>query len=178
LGSVVGLTDSSGKLVNTYQYDPYGNLTSSTGTVANPWRYAGGYYDSGTGLYKFGIRYYDPTTGRWTQRDPVGGSLQELVKANPYVYAGNNPVNMVDPSGACDAWAIALVIVGIIGIFAAGFALLATPVPAAAIILPVLLGSAPEAAAGVFTFLGAAAGFVASAAGALIGAAQCAWGSN
>jgi RHS repeat-associated protein len=62
-------------------------------------RFTSRYYDSGTGLYKFGIRYYDPSTGRWTQRDPVGGSLQELVKANPYVYAGNDPVNMVDPTG-------------------------------------------------------------------------------
>jgi RHS repeat-associated protein len=52
-----------------------------------------------TGLYKFGIRYYDATTGRWTQRDPVGGSLLEMVKVNPYVYAGDNPVNLVDPSG-------------------------------------------------------------------------------
>ena len=38
-------------------------------------------------------------TGRWTQRDPVGGSLQETVKANPYVYAGDDPANEVDPSG-------------------------------------------------------------------------------
>jgi RHS repeat-associated protein len=104
LGSIVGLTDSSGSLVNTYQYDPYGNLTSSTGKVANPWRYAGGYYDANTGLYKFGIRYYDPSTGRWTQRDPVGGSLQELTKANPYVYAGNDPVNMVDTGGNMPCW--------------------------------------------------------------------------
>jgi RHS repeat-associated protein len=100
LGSVVGLTDSSGNLVNTYQYDPYGNLTSSTGTVANPWRYAGGYYDANTGLYKFGIRYYNP----------VGGSLQELTKANPYVYVGNNPVNMVDPTGR-DCVEAALIVV-------------------------------------------------------------------
>jgi YD repeat-containing protein len=56
LGSIVGLTDSNGTLVSTYQYDPYGNLTSSTGSVANPWRFAGGYLDSSTGLYKFGTR--------------------------------------------------------------------------------------------------------------------------
>jgi RHS repeat-associated protein len=48
-------------------------------------RYAGGYYDVSTGLYKFGIRYYDAATERWTQRDPVGGSLLETVKVNPYV---------------------------------------------------------------------------------------------
>ena len=65
----------------------------------NAWRYASGYYDVSTGLYKFGIRYYDAATGRWTQRDPVGGSLLETVKANPYVYANDDPVNMTDPNG-------------------------------------------------------------------------------
>ncbi len=110
----MGLTDSSGNLVNTYQYDLYGNLTSSTGSVSNPWRYADGYYDSGTGLYKFGIRYYDASIGRWTQRDPVGGSLLETTKANPYGYAGDDPVNMVDPSGKISLNA-ALCALGIIG---------------------------------------------------------------
>jgi RHS repeat-associated protein len=63
-----------------------------------PLRFTSGYDDVSTGLYKFGIRYYDAATGRWTQRDPVGGSLLETVKTNPYVYA-DDPVNQVDPSG-------------------------------------------------------------------------------
>src|ERR1019366_626957 len=104
LGSVVGLTDSTGALVGneTYQYDPYGQLIHQPRTAAlrtNAWRYASGYYDVSTGLYKFGIRYYDATTGRWTQRDPVGGSLLETTKVNPYVYAGDDPVNETDLSG-------------------------------------------------------------------------------
>jgi RHS repeat-associated protein len=81
----------------------------------NAWRYASGYYDVSTGLYKFGIRYYDPAIGRWTQRDPVGGSLAETVKANPYVYVDDDPVNMVNPSGknavAC-ALTIAVLLLG------------------------------------------------------------------
>jgi hypothetical protein len=39
-------------------YDPYGNVTSSSGTVSNPLGYAGGYIDATTGLIKFGARYY------------------------------------------------------------------------------------------------------------------------
>ena len=66
-----------------------------------PWTYAGGYYDSQTGLYKFGIRYYDSRTARWTQRTPIAGGPQETTKANPYEYAGDNPVNEVDPNGRC-----------------------------------------------------------------------------
>ena len=93
LGSLVSLIDSTGALVSneTYQYDPYSVLLSQPVSAAlqtNAWRYASGYCDVSTGLYKFGIRYYDAATGRWTQRDPVGGSLLETVKANPYVYAG------------------------------------------------------------------------------------------
>jgi len=50
-------------------------------------------------LYKFGERYYDPQVGRWTQKDPVGGSLGSVNSTNPYVYADNVPNMLVDPSG-------------------------------------------------------------------------------
>ena len=106
LGSIVGMTDSAGKEVNGYDYDPSGNLLNSKeqSGINNPWKYAGGYLDGSTGLYKYGIRYYDPQVGRWTQRTPVGGSLAETLKANPYVYADDTPVNEIDPSGKlpCD----------------------------------------------------------------------------
>jgi len=65
----------------------------------NPFTFAGGSLDSATTLYTFGTRYYDPSLGRWTQQDPVGGSLGDLNSANRYTYAGDDPVNMVDPSG-------------------------------------------------------------------------------
>jgi len=50
-------------------------------------------------LYKFGERYYDPALGRWTQKDPVGGSIGNINSTNPYVYADNLPNMLVDPSG-------------------------------------------------------------------------------
>jgi len=56
LGSVVGLTNSSGALVNTYQYDPFGNILSQTEQVAQQFKFAGVYYDSEYGLYKMGAR--------------------------------------------------------------------------------------------------------------------------
>ena len=101
-GSIVGVTDSTGTDVDRYDYDPFGTAMGPWQVqVSQPWTYAGGYYDSQTGLYKFGIRYYDSTTARWTQRTPIAGSLQETTKANPYEYAGDNPVNEVDPNGRC-----------------------------------------------------------------------------
>jgi RHS repeat-associated protein len=95
LGSVVGLVDSTGVKVNSYRYDPYGKPLLTTETVSQPWRYTGGYLDAATGLYKLGIRYYDPNLGRFTQTDPTG-------KGAHYVYASNNPTTRADPSGAID----------------------------------------------------------------------------
>lgn len=93
----------------------YGEIraTSTNAAVtANPLRYIGGYQEAAN-LYKLGARYYDATTGRFTQSDPAG---QE---SNPYAYAGCNPVNSKDPSGldACAGALIggALTVVGVIG---------------------------------------------------------------
>lgn len=99
LGSVIGLTSASGSLVNQYAYDPNGKPVQTVETVGNPWRFAGGYMDARTGLYKFGTRYYDPTAGRWTQRDPVAGSISDPSTLNRYSYVANDPVNHIDPSG-------------------------------------------------------------------------------
>jgi RHS repeat-associated protein len=98
LGSVVAVIDSSGGFADRYKYDPYGNLAASNISVADPWRYAGYYYDSATGLYKVGLRYYDLTVGRWTQRDPIDDPLEEH-GWNRYVYAADDPINTTDPSG-------------------------------------------------------------------------------
>jgi RHS repeat-associated protein len=108
LGSVVALVGSTGTVLNTYSYDPYGKLRASTGTTANPFEYTSSYLDA-TGLYHNGARYYDPNLGRFTQQDP---SAQE---SNLYDYAGNNPVNAVDPSGECSGFACVGDAFGVVG---------------------------------------------------------------
>ena len=45
LGSIVGLTDVNGNVAASYTYDSFGNLTASTGTVTNPFRYTAREYD-------------------------------------------------------------------------------------------------------------------------------------
>lgn len=86
---------------NRYAYDEYGRSTYSfpSPTVTQPFGYASGYTDA-TGLIKFGTRYYDATLGRWTQDDPLGGQISDPRSLDPYVYAKDNPLNLVDPSGA------------------------------------------------------------------------------
>jgi RHS repeat-associated protein len=62
--------------------------------VPNPFRYIGAVWDSSTGLYQMGERYYDPSTARFTQEDPLGGG---------FGYAAGDPINLVDPSGLMES---------------------------------------------------------------------------
>jgi RHS repeat-associated protein len=102
LGSVVGLFDSGGNLVSGYlaRYEPYGKLVNPlpNGYPALPLRFAGYWYDTATGLYKVGTRYYNPTDQRWLQRDPLDNPT-EPSGWNRYIYAGDDPINNSDPSG-------------------------------------------------------------------------------
>jgi RHS repeat-associated protein len=81
-----------------YEYDPYGNVTASSGDYAatNPFRFSTKYLDAETGLYYFGYRYYMPRLGRWLSRDPVGESFG----MNLYEYVRSHPsLGVVDPLG-------------------------------------------------------------------------------
>jgi RHS repeat-associated protein len=92
-GSTRLLTSSTGAVVGTYSYDPYGNVTSHTG-ASTPLEYGGQYTDAATGLQYLQARYYDPSTGQFLTVDPL-----VAMTATPYGYASDNPLNRMDRSG-------------------------------------------------------------------------------
>jgi RHS repeat-associated protein len=172
------MTDNKGRAVNGYDYDPFGNSLFERTQQANPFQYDSGYLDNDTSLYKFG-RYYDPSTGRWTQQDPVGGSLADLNSANRYTYASDDPINVVDPSGMCTIDTYLLIVLAAIVAVGAGILLIALipeRIPTLAAIITALTTPVTAATAPALTFLGTAITFAASAAGAVLSAIQCATG--
>jgi RHS repeat-associated protein len=98
-GSVRQLTNSTGAITDTYEYDAYGNLLNSTGTTPNVYKYRGEAYDSDLGLYYLRARWMNPITGRFMSRDPYDGYIGIPVTLHKYLYAGSDPVNHVDPRG-------------------------------------------------------------------------------
>ena len=96
---MVALTDAAGTVVATYDYDAFGNHIATTGSVVNPYRYAGYRWDAETGLYYLNARYYAPGVGRFISRDAFHGFEDDPASLNQYNYAHSNPVMFVDPSG-------------------------------------------------------------------------------
>jgi RHS repeat-associated protein len=91
---------SSGAVVEEIDYDEFGLVTNDTAPGTMPFAFAGGLYDKDTGLVRFGARDYDASVGRWTSKDPTrfSGGM------NLFVYVGNDPVNVADPSGKLPPW--------------------------------------------------------------------------
>jgi RHS repeat-associated protein len=73
-GNITALINAAdGSIAAQYEYSPFGQLLRATGPLAfvNPFRFSTKYQDDETGLYYYGYRYYDPSTGRWLPRDPI-----------------------------------------------------------------------------------------------------------
>jgi RHS repeat-associated protein len=73
LGSTRFLTDNLGTVTDAYVYDAYGNTLSSSGTTVNNYLYTGEQFDRNLGEYYLRARYYNPSEGRFTGRDPLMG---------------------------------------------------------------------------------------------------------
>ncbi len=108
--STDAIVNKTATVTDRISYSAFGGQDSHTGSSTTPFRFVGkqSYYnDAETGLYLLGAggnpngagRYYDPELGRFISRDPIGLAGGDV---NLYRYAGNNPVNLIDPSGMID----------------------------------------------------------------------------
>jgi len=97
----VGLTNAAGTLVERYTYSAYGSLgiyaangtVRTSSTYANRYTYTGREYDPDLNLYHFRARWYDPATGGFVTRDPLG------YVDGVSLYRGYFELNGIDPSG-------------------------------------------------------------------------------
>jgi RHS repeat-associated protein len=112
IGSVVGLTHSTGALTDTYSYTAFGEVRARTGTNTQPFQYLGNLYDSDSKLLDFHARSYDPAVGRFTSKDPVAGFGEAPQSLNPYSYGYNGPLAYPDPYGQCPICVAAAPVIG------------------------------------------------------------------
>jgi RHS repeat-associated protein len=103
MGSVTAVASTAGTVVERYSYTAFGQSQVMTANFADrsmslyDWqtRFHGESRDEETGYYNYGYRYYDPKTGRWPSRDPMG----ESGGLNVYNFVKNNGINWIDLLG-------------------------------------------------------------------------------
>ncbi len=98
-GSARFLMDKTGAVTDRYDYDAFGNLISQTGTTPNNYLFAGEQFDPGLGIYYNRARYYDQRQGRFWSMDSAEDILADPITLHRYLFARNNPVTGIDPSG-------------------------------------------------------------------------------
>ena len=97
MGNVVAMVSADGTEVARWEYGPFGEPVSSDGILSDAFRlrFASKWTDPDTGFVYYGMRFYDPESGRWLSRDPIG----EYGGPNQYAMLDNSPVNSWDAVG-------------------------------------------------------------------------------
>jgi RHS repeat-associated protein len=96
IGTIRQVIAPDGSVAQQIDYDEFGNVVADSAAGFQPFGFAGGLRDIDSGLVRFGSRDYDPETGRWTSKDPLRFTRG---RSNVYAYVGNDPVNLIDPTG-------------------------------------------------------------------------------
>ena len=94
-GNLVAAIDATtGEPAARFTYTPFGETLTASGPAADQinFRFSTKYTDPETGLLYYGLRFYNPETGRWINRDPIG----EDGGYNLYGFAGNDLVGAID----------------------------------------------------------------------------------
>lgn len=96
-GYISEYLDSTRAIAAHYEYDPFGKTTVATGAKAQDFahRFSTKPLDPITGLYDYGYRFYDPNTGGWLNRDPIGD------EAARYLVACKRGGGLSDPLALC-----------------------------------------------------------------------------
>ncbi len=98
LGSTVLITDANEKVVEEYEYTPFGEI-AGLGNGNHSYLFTGQEYDIESDLHYYNARYYNPRTGRFLSRDPFMGVAGSTLSRNAYIYVENNPLKHTDSTG-------------------------------------------------------------------------------
>ena len=93
LGSTRIVLNDNGFPIEQIDYDAFGNRMTSNVTANISYQYTGQEFDEEVDLHNFRARFYDSDLMRFYAVDPA----EEFY--SPYLYCGNNPINLIDPNG-------------------------------------------------------------------------------
>ena len=104
-GSVTSILNRDGSPVKGYAYDEFGKTEQSgDNAFENEVTFAGSVADLSSGLQYMNARYYQASTGRFLSQDSYTGNAYDPWTQHLYIYCGNNPTSMIDPTGFASSY--------------------------------------------------------------------------
>ena len=97
--SVTNVIAPDGNVVKDYTYDEFGNTEASDSDFLNDITFTSSVADTSSNLQYMNSRFYQPSTGRFLSQDSYSGNPYDPWTKHLYVYCGNNPTYMIDPTG-------------------------------------------------------------------------------
>jgi RHS repeat-associated protein len=97
--NVRALTDGSGAVTDTWDYDAFGTMIGGTGRTSNNLTFASEYNDPDLGLVYLRARWMNPAAGRFWTRDGFEGIDDSPLTLAPYLYGSQQPTGNIDQSG-------------------------------------------------------------------------------
>jgi RHS repeat-associated protein len=97
-GSVIATVSTATGEKTLIHYDAWGAMSVQGNTTVDL-GFVGAFYEQELGLSILGPRVYDPSLGRFLQKDPLPGTVLNELSQNEYIYSLNDPVNHFDPTG-------------------------------------------------------------------------------
>jgi RHS repeat-associated protein len=98
-GSTRWLTDGTGQITDSIDFDAFGNEVARSGNTALEHLYRGERWDASLAAYDLRARLYTPANGRFLTQDSFAGFASDPRSLHKYAYTHNDPVNGIDPSG-------------------------------------------------------------------------------
>lgn len=113
-GNITCLVNSNQAIVAKYLYDPYGNVLSISGPLAeaNLYRFSSKELHENSAMVYYLYRLYDPGLQRWLNRDPLNDTASLSLatathqvlpaakhRVNEFAAMRNYPTGLVDPDG-------------------------------------------------------------------------------
>ncbi|UDQ98482.1 RHS repeat-associated core domain-containing protein [Lentisphaerota bacterium WC36G] len=100
-GNIVKYVDETSNEVASFEYTPFGAIKSASGSMVDElhYRFSTKYFDNSTNLIVYRYRNYNPQTGKWQTRDPLGELTKEGNFNFLYAFVTNNPISNWDLLG-------------------------------------------------------------------------------
>jgi RHS repeat-associated protein len=93
------LTNVAATATDSYVYDAFGVAIDHNGSSENSYLYTGEQYISELDYYYLRARYFNQNLGRLNTPDQLPGNVWSPLTNHKYIYAINNPISNIDPSG-------------------------------------------------------------------------------